>query len=70
MKASGLTPEQFSLAELAQKAASRSHVFNAAIPEEDSFSGTYQGDAALMGKKDNSRKAYYREFKKVSEVPF
>lgn len=64
--ASGLTTEQFDIQELAQKSATRSHLFNTtAIQEASGFEGTYQADAAAVGKKDNSRKAYYREFKKV-----
>lgn len=56
-----------SIEELAQKSASRSHVYNETViaQQEDSFQGAYNGDAAAMGRKDNSLKAYYREFKKV-----
>ncbi|KAI8824045.1 P-loop containing nucleoside triphosphate hydrolase protein [Fimicolochytrium jonesii] len=56
------------LATLAQDAASRSHTFDASQPAlEDSFSLGTAVDAAAAGLKDNSRKAYYREFKKVVE---
>ncbi|KAJ3310925.1 Guanine nucleotide-binding protein-like 3 [Boothiomyces sp. JEL0838] len=68
MLASGMTPEQFALAELANKAAARNAMYSNNHPEAPSnFEGVYQGDAAVTGKKDNSRKAYYREFKKVIE---
>ena len=32
---------------------------------QNNIVGTDYGDAAITGKKDNSRKAYYKEFKKV-----
>ncbi|KAI8900665.1 P-loop containing nucleoside triphosphate hydrolase protein [Globomyces pollinis-pini] len=56
------------MAHLAQKAAARSTVFNLSLDTVDTaFNGVDQGDAAAVGKKDNSKKAYYREFKKVVE---
>ena len=64
--ASGLTPEQYAIQELAKKSTARSQLFNANIVEDTAgFEGRYEGDAAAVGKKDNSRKAYYKEFKKV-----
>jgi nuclear GTP-binding protein len=57
--------EEEQLREFTQRAASRSHVFNSSIVELNHFEGQTQDDAAAVGKKDNSRKAYYREFKKV-----
>jgi nuclear GTP-binding protein len=53
-----------SIQELAIKAATSSHAFE---PEEaGGFNGVSHGDEGIT-KKDNSRKAYYREFKKVVE---
>ncbi|KAJ2998750.1 Guanine nucleotide-binding protein-like 3 [Globomyces sp. JEL0801] len=60
--------DQDAMAHLAQKAAARSTVFNLSLDTVDNaFNGVDQGDAAAIGKKDNSKKAYYREFKKVVE---
>jgi nuclear GTP-binding protein len=50
---------------MARQAASKSLAFDDTVVEEDRFQGTAEVDAAAVGKKDNSRKAYYREFRKV-----
>ncbi|KAJ3002404.1 Guanine nucleotide-binding protein-like 3 [Thoreauomyces humboldtii] len=63
-----LSGEQMDLAQLAREAAKRSMIFDAAQPgQADSFSLGTVVDAAAAGQKDNSRKAYYKEFKKVVE---
>eukprot|EP00842_Homolaphlyctis_polyrhiza_P001407 jgi/Hompol1/2267/HPOL_002872-RA len=71
----GLTEDQADLAAFAKSAARRSLAFETGITpsngigtiigDSGSFAGVSHGDAAAMGRKDNSRKAYYREFKKV-----
>lgn len=68
-----LTMDHLNMLELQKKATTRSMMFNSTVLDsmdaagapEDSFAGVSYGEDALNGKKDNSRKAYYKEFKKV-----
>jgi nuclear GTP-binding protein len=64
----GMSADQSSLAQMAADAHRRSvaHLINQG-PLDSSFEGKFVEDAATSGRKDNSRKAYYREFKKVVE---
>ncbi|KAJ3088509.1 Guanine nucleotide-binding protein-like 3 [Physocladia obscura] len=61
--------ERNSLASLARDAARRGSAFD--FKNDDSngggFNGSFNGEAAAIGRKDNSKKAYYREFRKVVE---
>ncbi|TPX65462.1 hypothetical protein SpCBS45565_g05124 [Spizellomyces sp. 'palustris'] len=65
----GLTSDQLDLAALAKNAAKRGQVFDSSqsIHNQDGFYAGHAIDAAAAGLKDNSRKAYYKEFKKVVE---
>lgn len=45
----------------------RANTHNANFGEMPVYDAKYREEAALSGKKDNSKKAYYREFKKVVE---
>ncbi|KAJ8324590.1 hypothetical protein BDV3_003296 [Batrachochytrium dendrobatidis] len=65
----GLTSDQMSLAALAEDATSRSRAFDTTLVQIGSKGSlaTERSDPALSGRKDDSRKAYYREFKKVIE---
>ncbi|KAJ3286546.1 Guanine nucleotide-binding protein-like 3 [Borealophlyctis nickersoniae] len=65
----GLTADQSDLASLAKDAAKRSKAFDATLwgtSQGDGFTQGFVTDGALA--KDNSRKAYYKEFKKVVEA--
>ncbi|KAI9100645.1 P-loop containing nucleoside triphosphate hydrolase protein [Phlyctochytrium arcticum] len=64
-----LSSDQLDLAALARDAAKRSNVYDStqSIHGPDSFFAGNHVDAAAAGLKDNSRKAYYKEFKKVVE---
>lgn len=53
------------LTALVQNANERSKEFEDSQVKVDSFAGTYSGEGAVTGQKDNSRKAYFKEFKKV-----
>lgn len=59
--------KQLDMASLARNAARRSGAFEKGEVEADDQYQTVE-DAAISGNRDNSRKAYYREFKKVVEA--
>ncbi|KAH6576389.1 hypothetical protein BASA83_000345 [Batrachochytrium salamandrivorans] len=68
---SSLSQNQLDLATLAQNASSRSLAFEAGIVPSGARMGSAMpssSDPALTGHKDNSHKAYYREFKKVVDT--
>ncbi|KAJ3033340.1 Guanine nucleotide-binding protein-like 3 [Rhizophlyctis rosea] len=65
-----LNVDQQDLASLARDAAQRGRAYDiaqASAGPSDGFATSYMADAAMSGQKDNSRKAYYKEFKKVVE---
>ncbi|KAL2918845.1 nuclear GTP-binding protein nug1 [Polyrhizophydium stewartii] len=65
---SGLSRDQVDLAALAASASKRGQAFEASVVgSAGSGGGMDNSDPALTGRRDNSRKAYYREFKKVVE---
>lgn len=62
----GMSADQASLAQMALDAQRRSMSHSlTSLPL--SFAAATHADPALSGRKDNSKKAYYREFKKVVE---
>ncbi|KAJ3165740.1 Guanine nucleotide-binding protein-like 3 [Geranomyces variabilis] len=64
----GMSADQSDLAQMAREAFARSQAFDHTQSiHSDGFSLGNVVDAAAAGMKDNSRKAYYKEFKKVVE---